>query len=63
MFFLSSIYTAIISSILHLLQKQYTPLHLAALSKKHLAAQLLIGHGADVTVIGGLVRRRLHNYT
>ena len=37
-------------------QKNYTPLHLAALSKKHLVAQLLIGHGADVTVIGGLVR-------
>ena len=37
-------------------QKNYTPLHLAALSKKHLVAQLLIGYGADVTVIGGLVR-------
>ncbi|XP_078360679.1 uncharacterized protein LOC144645086 isoform X3 [Oculina patagonica] len=37
-------------------KKHYTPLHLAALSKKHLAAQLLIGHGADVTVIGGLAK-------
>jgi len=37
-------------------KKHYTPLHLAALSKKHLVAQLLIGHGADVTVIGGLAK-------
>lgn len=36
-------------------QKRHTPLHLAALSRKHLAAQLLIGHGADLTVIGGIV--------
>ena len=29
---------------------------MACLSKKHQVVQLLIGHGADVTVDGGLVR-------
>ncbi|KAK2558254.1 Ankyrin-1 [Acropora cervicornis] len=35
-------------------KNKYTALHVAALNKKHLAAQLLVGFGADVTVIGGV---------
>lgn len=37
-------------------KRKYTPLHLACLSKKHQVVQLLIGHGADVTVDGGLAK-------
>ncbi|XP_068748124.1 serine/threonine-protein phosphatase 6 regulatory ankyrin repeat subunit B-like isoform X2 [Montipora capricornis] len=35
-------------------KNKYTPLHIAALNRKHLAAQLLVGFGADVSVVGGV---------
>jgi len=38
-------------------QDDYTALHLAVQYGKHLAAQMLLGYGADVNITGGPVRR------
>ena len=38
------------------LQDDYTALHLAVQYGKHLAAQMLLGYGADVNITGGPVR-------
>jgi len=37
------------------LQDDYTALHLAVQYGKHLAAQMLLGYGADVNITGGPV--------
>ena len=44
--------------VLNIPQKNYTPLHIAVISKKHLAVQLLIGYGANVDMKGGPVSKR-----